>query len=181
MTRGLLHKQRPAIMSHNRPYGLDTLRDFLYDRILSVLDANARSVLCKFRYFDSSELYADVTSLFYCLWAAHGAIIRYHQPMTTSSNGNVFRVTGHLCGEFTGEFPTQRPVKRSFNFFFDLCLKKRLSGQSWGWWFETPSRSLSRHCNGSRNKQIYNTKIVVATGLFGTSFFLKTKWYKMIF
>ena len=25
---------------------------------------------------------------------------------------------------------------------------KRLSKQSWGWWFETPSRSLLRHCNG---------------------------------
>ena len=27
--------------------------------------------------------------------------------MMTSSNGNIFPVTGHLCGEFTGEFPTQ--------------------------------------------------------------------------
>ena len=25
-----------------------------------------------------------------------------HQYMMTSSNGNSFRVTGHLCGEFTG-------------------------------------------------------------------------------
>ena len=24
------------------------------------------------------------------------------QHMVTSSNGNIFRVTGHLCGEFTG-------------------------------------------------------------------------------
>ena len=23
-------------------------------------------------------------------------------PMMTSSNGNIFRITGHLCGEFTG-------------------------------------------------------------------------------
>ena len=23
--------------------------------------------------------------------------------MMTSSNGNIFRVTGHLCGEFTGD------------------------------------------------------------------------------
>ena len=28
----------------------------------------------------------------------------------TSSNGNIFGVTGHLCGEFTGEFTAQRPV-----------------------------------------------------------------------
>ena len=27
----------------------------------------------------------------------------------------------------TGEFPTQRPVTRSFDVFFDLCLNKRLS------------------------------------------------------
>ena len=30
--------------------------------------------------------------------------------------------------------------------FSDLRLNKRLSKQSWGWWFETPSRSLWRHC-----------------------------------
>ena len=46
-----------------------------------------------------------------------------------SSNGNIFRVTGPLCGEFTGpgEFPTQRPVTRSFDVYFDLRLNKRLS------------------------------------------------------
>ena len=69
--------------------------------------------------------------------------------MMTSSNGNIFRVTGHLCGEFTGpgEFPAQRPVTRSFDVFFDLRLNKRLSKQSWGWWFETPSCPLWRHSN----------------------------------
>ena len=39
----------------------------------------------------------------------------------------------------TGEFPPQRPVTRSFDVFFDLLLNKRLSKQSWGWWFETSS------------------------------------------
>ena len=35
-----------------------------------------------------------------------------------------FRVTGHLCGEFTGpgEFPAQRPVTLSFDVFVDLKL-----------------------------------------------------------
>ena len=47
----------------------------------------------------------------------------------------------------TGEFPSQRPVTRSFDVSFDLRLNKRLSKQSWGWWFETPSRSLWRHRN----------------------------------
>ena len=66
----------------------------------------------------------------------------------TSSNGTIFRVTGHLCGEFTGHrwIPAQRPVTRSFDVFFDLRLIKRLSKQSRGWWFETPSRPLWRHC-----------------------------------
>ena len=45
----------------------------------------------------------------------------YVSTMMTSPNGNSFRVTGHLC--------------------------KRLSKQSWGWWFETPSHSLWRHRN----------------------------------
>ena len=52
-----------------------------------------------------------------------------------------------LCGEFTGEFPSQRPVTRGFDVYFDLWLSKRLSEQSRGWWFETPSRILKRHCN----------------------------------
>ena len=46
-----------------------------------------------------------------------------------------------------GEFPLQRPVTRSFDVFFDLRLNKRLSKQSWGWWFETLSCPLWRHCN----------------------------------
>ena len=46
-----------------------------------------------------------------------------------------------------GEFPAQRPVTRSFNVFFDLCLNKRLSKQSWGCWFETLPCPLWRHCN----------------------------------
>ena len=49
----------------------------------------------------------------------------------------------------TGEFPAQRPVTRSFGVFVDLGLNERLSKQSWGWWFETPSRPLWRHSNGT--------------------------------
>ena len=74
--------------------------------------------------------------------------------MMTSSNGSIFRVTGPLCGEFTGEFHSQRPVTRSFDVFFDLRLNILLSKQAWGWWFETPLRPLWRYCNvriNSRN------------------------------
>ena len=67
----------------------------------------------------------------------------------TSSNGNIFRLTGHLCGNspVPGEFPAQRPVTRSFDVFFDLRLNKWLSKQSWGWWSETLSYPLWRHRN----------------------------------
>ena len=47
----------------------------------------------------------------------------------------------------TGEFPTQRPVTQRFDVFFDPRLNKRLSKQSWGWWFETSSCPLWRHLN----------------------------------
>ena len=79
-----------------------------------------------------------------------GALHNTLFSMMTSSNGNIFRVTGHLCGKFTGPrwIPAQRPVTRSFDIFFDLRLNKRLSKQPWGWWFETPAWSLWRHRNG---------------------------------
>ena len=61
----------------------------------------------------------------------------------------LYLITGHLCGEFIDHrwISSQRPVTRSFDVFFDLRLNKRLSRQSRRWWFETPSRSLWRHCN----------------------------------
>ena len=49
-----------------------------------------------------------------------------------------------------GEFPAQRPVTRSFDVFFDLRPNKRLSKQSWGWWFETSSCPLWHNCNVPR-------------------------------
>ena len=56
-----------------------------------------------------------------------------------------------LNSAVSGEFLAQRPVTRSFGVFFDLRLNKRLSKQSWGWWFETLSRPLWRHCNKTQN------------------------------
>ena len=72
--------------------------------------------------------------------------------MMTSSNGNIFRVTGHLCGEFTGLrwIPRTKASDAEFDVFFDLRRIKWLSKQPWGWWFETQSWSLWRHCNVPR-------------------------------
>ena len=49
------------------------------------------------------------------------------------------------------EFPAQRPVTPSFDVFFDLRLNKRLNKQSSGWWFETISHPLWRHCRDVRS------------------------------
>ena len=63
--------------------------------------------------------------------------------------------------EFTGpgEFPTQRPVTRSFGVFFDLRLNKRLNKQSWGWWFETLSRPSWRHRNDNGNPRTWKNSL----------------------
>ena len=75
--------------------------------------------------------------------------------MMMSSNENIFRFTDPLWGESTGhqwippvtdEAPSQRPVTRSFDVFFDLRLNKRLTKQSRRRWFKTPSRWWWRHC-----------------------------------
>ena len=76
--------------------------------------------------------------------------------MTTSSNGNIFCVTGPLCGEFTGHrwIPCTKASDTELWCFLSSVLKnERLSKQSGGWWLETPSRPLWRHCNES-NKAI---------------------------
>ena len=84
--------------------------------------------------------------------------------MITSSHGKIFRVTSHLCGKspVTGEFHAQRPVTRSFDVFFDLRLNKRLIKQSWGWWFETPLRSLWCHCN---ENWVANWGLIIMTAI----------------
>ena len=43
----------------------------------------------------------------------------------------------------------KKPVTMSGDVFFDLRLNERLGKQSWDWWFETPSRPLLRHSNGT--------------------------------
>ena len=68
--------------------------------------------------------------------------------MMTSSNGDISVLPALCAGNslVTGEFPSQRPVTRNFDVFFDLRMKKRLSKQSRRRWFETPSFSLWCHC-----------------------------------
>ena len=84
----------------------------------------------------------SVLSLLTVLWRGNPSWWR-HQMKT-------FSALLAICAgnsPVTGEFPAQRPVTRSFDVFFGLCLNEWLSKQSWGWWFETPSRPLWRHSN----------------------------------
>ena len=95
-------------------------------------------------------MYRDIFDQWYeNMMAIVKLLYRVARNMMTSSNGNIFRVTGHLRGEFTGLrwIPAQRPVTRGLDVFFDLRLDGRLSKQLWGWWFETPSRPFWRHSN----------------------------------
>ena len=69
--------------------------------------------------------------------ASHGAVnqlkslrnwilymVAFHFIMITSSNGNIFRVIGPLCGEFTGHrwIPHTKASDALFDVFFDLRL-----------------------------------------------------------
>ena len=76
----------------------------------------------------------------------------------------------------TGEFPSQRPVTRSFDVSFDLRVNKRLSKRSRRRWFETPSRSQWRHCNlnvlaGFLMLTFTTTEIETAVSIFADYFF----------
>ena len=78
-----------------------------------------------------------------------GRPLRAFLHMMASSNETFSALPALYAGNspVTGEFPAQRPVTWNFDVFFDLRLDKRLSKQSWGWWFETLSCTLWRHSN----------------------------------
>ena len=77
--------------------------------------------------------------------------------MMMSSNGNISALLAFCAGNspVNGDFPKQRPVTRSFDVFFDLCLYQQLNKQLKRRWLETISRSLWRHCNVSK----YSTRV----------------------
>ena len=69
-----------------------------------------------------------------------GCEIYFQHILMTSSNGDIFRVTGPLWEEFTRHrFPSQRPATRSFDVFFDMRLKKN------GWVNNRDAGDLRRH------------------------------------
>ena len=93
----------------------------------------------------------------------------------TTKNYNTITRIGVSAGNspVSGEFPSQRAVTRSFDGFFDLYLNKRLSKQSRPWWFETPPRSLWRHCNENRTVCMFYGMLCTSfhSGLFPWRFY----------
>ena len=83
------------------------------------------------------------------VWISFLVHIPFYLTMITSSNGMFFRVTGPLCGEFTGHrwITLTKASDAEFDVFFDMCLNKQLSKQSGRRWFETPLRSLWHRCS----------------------------------
>ena len=69
-----------------------------------------------------------------------------------------------------GEFPSQRPATRSFGVFFDLRLNKRLSKQSWGWWFEITLIMTSPECTGSEHAHTHPLDCTVSEIQLGRIF-----------
>ena len=82
-----------------------------------------------------------------------------------------------------GEFPAQRPVTRSFDVFFDPRLNKRLSKQSWGWWFEALSRPLWRHRNVHHDLRLIwmSPNRVVCTVLYSYRWLSKHFWIDILY
>ena len=107
-------------------------------------------------HYDVTVMYAQYSPK-YAQWISrslpdglrYGVVRGYH--MMTSSNGNIFRVTGLLWGEFTGHrwIPTTKASNAELWCFFGVRLNKRLSKQPRHRWFETPLCSLWHHCNDS--------------------------------
>ena len=96
--------------------------------------------------------------------------------MMMSSNGNISALLVICAGNspVTSEFPAQRPLRRIFDVFFDLRLNKRLSKQSWGWWFETPSFSLWHQCNDEGVTKLYSNMMAII-GQWSNILFQETK------
>ena len=76
--------------------------------------------------------------LYFAFWAHDDVIKLKHFPRDWTLVRGIHRS------------PVNSPHKGQWRralMFSLICLTKWLSKQSWGWWFQTPSCSLWRHCN----------------------------------
>ena len=114
----------------------------------------SKYILTSFAFFNhekeiTTKKIASLLTLSSSLYLAQVVYSANWVCMMTSSNGKKIRVTGHLCGEFTGpRWIPRSKASEAVGVFFDLRPNKRLGKQWWGWLFEMPSSPLWRHCNG---------------------------------
>ena len=146
----------PLITEHKHPFGLKNPQfQCFFNSVLQLIFSIFRNNSCTSPFNSSTE----GTLLKCMLQIAHNAcnskdvdalkfqLVRHHDDVI---KWNIFSALLAICAEnspVTGEFPAQRSVSRSFDVLIELGLNKRLRKQSWGWWFETVSRPLLRHCN----------------------------------
>ena len=99
--------------------------------------------------------------LWFSLWCWHQQVLawRHHKVETFSALPVICAGNSPVHGEFLAQWP----VARSIDVFFDLRRNKQLSKQWWGWWFETPSCPLWRHCNGTKNYRWWEAWFTIIT------------------
>ena len=136
--------------------------DFLFNSFFRVITIKKTSLAASHLWGDGTGDWCECRILANHNHVLAATVMIYFAYMMASSNGNIFRVTGPLCGEFTGHrwISSKRPVTRSFDVFFDQHLNKLLSKQSRRRWFWTSSRSLWRHCKNHPLSQTANDRTI---------------------
>ena len=117
-------------------------------------------------------------SLYQCLYIIHLNRIPWWRHQMETFSALLAICAGN--SPVTGEFPAQRPVTRSFDVSL-ICvwIYKRLSKQSRGWWFETPSGSLWRHCNVRAKYDTGPCRVTWLNGGFSVSPFFRPSFWDM--
>ena len=132
--------------------GLRSTRDYLTPGICSLIKPVAMENWCHFAPKPTRSCYNVNQVMFFPKFSAQPLpeLMLIHHPWWRHQMETFSALLAICAGNYspvTGAFLAQRPVTRSFNAFFDMRLNKPLSTQWWGWWFETLSRQLLRHCN----------------------------------
>ena len=80
-------------------------------------------------------------------------VVKFLSPAWIPADMETFSALLALCAmNSKRNSPHKGQWRGALMFSLIRVLNKRLCKQSWGWWFETPSRSLWRHCNDSRQR-----------------------------
>ena len=104
-------------------------------------------------WFALKILHENIRISIFLRWISFGKFlvffIRWRRSWWRNQIEIFFRVTGPMCGKFTGDRWISRTKASDAELWCFLWStpKKRLNKQSRCWWFETPSCSLWRNSN----------------------------------